>query len=100
MNNGNIIGAMAVGALLAPVTGGASLAVALAGVSAGSIISKMGEEDTTETTVSVTPDHNTSMVNSRTETITTPPTTANMGGDVTIAGGTGRAFVNGRLVRF
>ena len=97
MNNGNIIGAMAVGALLAPVTGGASLAVALAGVSAGSIISKMGEE---ETTVSVTPDHDTSMVNSRTETITTPPTTANMGGDVTIAGGTGRAFVNGRLVRF
>ena len=98
MNNGNIIGAMAVGALLAPVTGGASLAVALAGVSAGSIISKMGEED--ETTVTVTPDHDTSMVNSRTETITTPPTTANMGGDVTISGGTGRAFVNGRLVRF
>ena len=96
MNNGNIIGAMAVGALLAPVTGGASLAVALAGVSGASIISKMGEEENT------TPE-----VEAQTESIlqapvvrTTRPTTANMGGDVTIAGGTGRAFVNGRLVRF
>ena len=98
MNDGHVIGGLAVGALLAPLTGGVSLAVALAGVSGAAIISKMGEED--ETTVTVTPDHDTSMVNSRTETITTPPTTANMGGDVTIAGGTGRAFVNGRLVRF
>lgn len=99
MNDGHVIGGLAVGALLAPVTGGASLIVALAGVSGAAIISKMGEEWEEETTVSVTPDHDTSMVNSRTETITTPPTTANAGGDVTIAGG-GRAFVNGRLVRF
>ena len=91
MNNGNIIGAMAVGALLAPVTGGASLAVALAGVSAGSIITKMGEEwEEDTTTEEVTP---------QVEAQTTRPTTANSGGDVNIASG-GRAFVNGRLVRF
>ena len=88
MNNGNIIGALAVGALLAPVTGGASLAVALAGVSAGSIITKMGEEWEEETTTE-----------EETPQVTTPPTTANSGGDVNIASG-GRAFVNGRLVRF
>jgi len=91
MNNGNIIGAMAVGALLAPVTGGASLAVALAGVSAGSIITKMGEEWEEDTTT----EEETPQV----EAQTTRPTTANSGGDVNIASG-GRAFVNGRLVRF
>ena len=88
MNDGHVIGGLAVGALLAPVTGGVSLAVALAGVSGAAIISKMGEEDTTTTE---TP---------QVEAQTTRPTTANMGGDVTIAGGSGRAFVNGRLVRF
>ena len=89
MNDGHVIGGLAVGALLAPVTGGVSLAVALAGVSGAAIISKMGEEweeDTTTETPQV-------------EAQTTPPTTANMGGDVNIASG-GRAFVNGRLVRF
>ena len=78
MNNGNIIGAMAVGALLAPVTGGASLAVALAGVSGASIISKMGEEWEEDTTETVTP---------QVVAQTTRPTTANQGGDVTIGSG-------------
>jgi len=80
MNNGNIIGAMAVGALLAPVTGGASLAVALAGVSGASIISKMGEEWEEDTTEEET---ETPQVVAQ----TTRPTTANQGGDVTIGSG-------------
>ena len=81
MNNGNIIGAMAVGALLAPVTGGASLAVALAGVSAGSIISKMGEEweEDTSTTEEVETETRTNA--------TTFPTTASQGRDVNIGNG-------------
>ena len=79
MNNGNIIGAMAVGALLAPVTGGASLAVALAGVSGASIISKMGEEWEEDTTTET----ETPQVVAQ----TTRPTTANQGGDVTIGSG-------------
>ena len=86
MNNGNIIGIMAVGAIMAPVTAGASLLGALFIVSAGSIITKMGEEWEEDTTPQVVAQ-------------TTRPTTANMGGDVTIAPA-GRAFVNGRLVRF
>ena len=91
MNNGHIIGSMAVGALLAPLTGGVSLAVALAGVSAGSIITKMGEEWEEDTTT----EEETPQV----EAQTTRPTTANSGGDVNIAPA-GQAFVNGRLVRF
>ena len=90
MNDGHVIGGLAVGALLAPVTGGVSLAVALAGVSGAAIISKMGEEWEEDTTTTETP---------QVEAQTTRPTTANMGGDVNIASG-GRAFVNGRLVRF
>lgn len=48
MNDKSIIGGLALGALLAPVTGGASLAIALAGVSAGSIVTKMNEYDQEE----------------------------------------------------
>ena len=78
MNNGNIIGTMAVGALMAPVTGGISLFAALFIVSAGSIITKMGEEDTPQvaTAPTYTP-----------QTTETPQARA-------------RRFENGRLIKY